>query len=125
MIEKGGAARYSDRDSQKGSASGHVRVISNKSKLRWLDLQGLLTNDVSVLQKSGNQLIYAALLNAQGRHLHDLFLHKTSDTQDGSPPCLSASPVYDSSQNYVDQYRHVLTGPLEAQGAICEMQRAM
>lgn len=42
-------------------------------------MQGLLTNDVSKLQGPGTELMYASLLNAQGRHLHDMFLHKFND----------------------------------------------
>lgn len=40
-------------------------------------LQGLVTNDVSGLEAPGAPPQYAAILNAQGRYLHDLFLHRT------------------------------------------------
>jgi folate-binding Fe-S cluster repair protein YgfZ len=39
-------------------------------------LQGLLTNDVTGLDRVGAQPIYAALLNPQGRHLHEIFLNR-------------------------------------------------
>ena len=39
-------------------------------------MQGLLTNDVNGLGKEGAMPVYAALLNAQGRHLHELFLYR-------------------------------------------------
>ena len=38
-------------------------------------MQGIVTNDVAALEDQSRQPIYAALLNAQGRFLHDLFLH--------------------------------------------------
>ncbi|KAL4431114.1 hypothetical protein ABPG75_006370 [Micractinium tetrahymenae] len=41
-------------------------------------LQGLVTNDVSGLEAPGAPAQYAAILNAQGRYLHDLFLHRTA-----------------------------------------------
>ena len=40
-------------------------------------LQGLLTNDANMLNKPSAQPLYAALLNAQGRYLHDMFLYRT------------------------------------------------
>ncbi|KAI3433424.1 hypothetical protein D9Q98_003239 [Chlorella vulgaris] len=42
-------------------------------------LQGLVTNDVLGLETPGAQPLYTCILNAQGRHLHDLFLHRTLD----------------------------------------------
>mmetsp|Transcript_16306 Transcript_16306/g.48902 ORF Transcript_16306/g.48902 Transcript_16306/m.48902 type:complete len:357 (+) Transcript_16306:94-1164(+) len=39
-------------------------------------LQGLVTNDVSRLAEAGAPPLYAAILNAQGRVLQDLFLHR-------------------------------------------------
>lgn len=44
-------------------------------------LQGLLTNDVSRLAESGSLPMYAAMLNAQGRVVQDLFLYR----QPGQP----------------------------------------
>lgn len=38
--------------------------------------QGLLTSDVNPMQKPNATPIYAALLNAQGRQLHDMFLFR-------------------------------------------------
>lgn len=45
---------------------------------RWIlsGLQGLLTNDVSRLAEPGSLPMYAAMLNAQGRVMQDLFLHR-------------------------------------------------
>ena len=40
-------------------------------------LQGLVTNDVLPLEAPGALPMYACILNAQGRYLHDLFLHRT------------------------------------------------
>lgn len=37
--------------------------------------QGLVTNDVSGMDAGGAGLLYACLLNAQGRLLHDMFIH--------------------------------------------------
>ena len=39
-------------------------------------LQGLLTNDVKPLSQRATQPTYATLLNAQGRFLFDMFLHR-------------------------------------------------
>lgn len=39
--------------------------------------QGLVTNDVLSLEAAGAAPLYACILNAQGRHLHDLLLHRT------------------------------------------------
>ncbi|KAK9811933.1 hypothetical protein WJX73_000684 [Symbiochloris irregularis] len=44
-------------------------------------LQGILTNDVTSLGTGGGKPVYAALLNAQGRFLHDLFLHSRPGEQ--------------------------------------------
>ena len=52
------------------------------SALRCLDnprdlfAQGLLTNDVAALEISGAKPLYACILNAQGRVLHDMFLYR-------------------------------------------------
>ena len=35
-----------------------------------------MTADVTPLEAPGAPPLYACLLNAQGRHLHDLFLHR-------------------------------------------------
>ena len=40
------------------------------------DLQGLVTNDVAPLEDQHARPMYACILNAQGRFLHDLFLHR-------------------------------------------------
>ena len=39
-------------------------------------LQGLVTNDVAGLEAPGAPPMYTAILNAQGRFLYDLFLHR-------------------------------------------------
>lgn len=44
-------------------------------------LQGLVTNDVAALEDPQARPMYACILNAQGRFLHDLFLHR----QPGGP----------------------------------------
>lgn len=44
-------------------------------------LQGLVTNDLSALETSQKGCVYACLLNAQGRHLHDMFVHRVSGDQ--------------------------------------------
>ena len=36
-----------------------------------------MTNDVLPLESPGALPMYACILNAQGRYLHDLFLHRT------------------------------------------------
>lgn len=41
-------------------------------------MQGIVTSDVSGLAEPGSKPVYAALLTAQGRFLHDLFLHTDS-----------------------------------------------
>ena len=38
--------------------------------------QGLITNDVEQLKQDAHPVLYAAILNAQGRQLHDIFLHR-------------------------------------------------
>lgn len=43
-------------------------------------LQGIVTSDVSGLAEPGSKPVYAALLTAQGRFLHDLFLHTDSSS---------------------------------------------
>ena len=39
-------------------------------------LQGMITNDVEKLKQDAHPVLYAAILNAQGRQLHDIFLHR-------------------------------------------------
>lgn len=46
-------------------------------------VQGLLTNDVTSLQPSGAAPCYAALLNAQGRFLHDMVLSRCTGQHNG------------------------------------------
>lgn len=41
-------------------------------------MQGLLTNDVALLERPNPSPLYSCILNAQGRYLHDLFLHPLS-----------------------------------------------
>ncbi len=41
--------------------------------------QGLLTEDVRHLTSAQRQPLYSCILNAQGRFLHDIFLHPTQD----------------------------------------------
>lgn len=48
-------------------------------------MQGLVTNDVRRLEtpsETPNGPLYACLLNAQGRFLHDLFIHRLAGTQE-------------------------------------------
>jgi folate-binding Fe-S cluster repair protein YgfZ len=45
-------------------------------KARVPDLQGLVTNDVAPLEDQHARPMYACILNAQGRFLHDLFMHR-------------------------------------------------
>eukprot|EP00887_Chlorella_sp_A99_P005774 scaffold1.g5774.t1 len=47
----------------------------------WPFLQGLVTNDVAALERAGAQPLYAAILNAQGRHLHDMLIHRVPGEQ--------------------------------------------
>ena len=46
-------------------------------------VQGMITNDVEKLKQSSCPVLYAAILNAQGRQLHDIFLHKDPSEQLG------------------------------------------
>ena len=41
-------------------------------------MQGIVTADVLPLEAPGSPPQYACLLNAQGRHLHDLLLYRTA-----------------------------------------------
>jgi folate-binding Fe-S cluster repair protein YgfZ len=41
-------------------------------------LQGINTNDITLLQKGSRDVMYSAFLNSQGRFLHDAFLYATS-----------------------------------------------
>jgi hypothetical protein len=47
-------------------------------KARLPGLQGLVTNDVAPLGDQHARPMYACILNAQGRFLHDLFMHRQS-----------------------------------------------
>lgn len=40
-------------------------------------MQGLVTNDVSALERPGALPLYSCILNAQGRYLHDMLLFRT------------------------------------------------
>ena len=40
-------------------------------------VQGITSNDIDLLQKGRNDVVYTAFLNAQGRFLHDAFLYAT------------------------------------------------
>ena len=44
-------------------------------------MQGMITNDVEKLKQGGHPVLYAAILNAQGRQLHDIFLHRDPSMQ--------------------------------------------
>lgn len=52
-------------------------------------VQGLVTNDVSQLEQPGAKALYASVLNAQGRFLHDMFLFNQSGNS-WAPPSLCA-----------------------------------
>ena len=52
--------------------------------------QGLLTNDVLPLEAPSAPPVYACLLNAQGRHLHDLLLFRTPGACAPPPRCMHA-----------------------------------
>lgn len=41
--------------------------------------QGLVTNDAAPVEPPGAPPVYACILNAQGRYLHDMFLFRTED----------------------------------------------
>ena len=43
-------------------------------------LQGIITNDPKLLQNGTKDVMYAALLNSQGRFMHDAFLYATGGT---------------------------------------------
>ena len=43
-------------------------------------LQGIITNDPKLLQNGAKDVLYTALLNSQGRFMHDAFLYATGDT---------------------------------------------
>lgn len=65
---------------------GRGRRLGTSAMLPSLDrgfqyLQGLVTNDLSALETSQKGCVYACLLNAQGRHLHDMFVHRVSGDQ--------------------------------------------
>ena len=42
-------------------------------------LQGIITNDPKLLQNGTKDVMYTALLNSQGRFMHDAFLYATGD----------------------------------------------
>ena len=44
-------------------------------------MQGLLTNDVAALATAEGKPLYASILNAQGRVLHDMFLYRQPGEQ--------------------------------------------
>ena len=46
-------------------------------------LQGIITNDPKLLQNGTKDVMYTALLNSQGRFMHDAFLYATGDI-----PCI-------------------------------------
>jgi folate-binding protein YgfZ len=53
-------------------------------------MQGLLTNDVTLLEKPNPRPLYSCILNPQGRFLHDLFLHPLSSLPtDGAPAAVA------------------------------------
>lgn len=68
------------------------------NKLFSTNIQGLLTNDITPLSFPSPTPIYTCLLNAQGRHLHDMFLYKhqsssssnNNNTTDNQPTTILA-----------------------------------
>ena len=46
-------------------------------------VQGLVTNDVGPLERAGAHPLYACILNAQGRYLHDMLLFRTDGEMAG------------------------------------------
>ena len=42
-----------------------------------LYVQGIVTNDITLLQKGSRDVLYSAFLNSTGRFLHDAFLYAT------------------------------------------------
>ena len=55
-------------------ACRHARELMTGAPAKLL--QGLVTNDVAPLEDQHARPMYACILNAQGRFLHDLFLHR-------------------------------------------------
>ncbi len=53
-----------------------TNTMQGRSNTRDL-LQGITTNDCAPLERKGAPPRYAALLNSQGRVLHDMHLHRT------------------------------------------------
>ena len=54
-------------------------VLALSGAERFSFLQGLLTQDVSVLESGQSELLYAAMLNPQGKIRFDLFLHRQEE----------------------------------------------
>ncbi len=65
--------RSSNRVSKRIEIAAPVRCMSQRS---FLAAQGLLTNDVTRLEAPDAEPMYACILNAHGRYLHDLMLYK-------------------------------------------------
>lgn len=60
---------------------------STSNLKRGLRVQGIVTADVLPLEAPGAAPQYACMLNAQGRHLHDLLLFRTAGGQVSGLPC--------------------------------------
>ena len=62
---------------QVGTGSGRSRAAFHHREVI-SSSQGLVTNDVAHLDQPKADPLYACILNAQGRYLHDLFLIRTA-----------------------------------------------
>ncbi|KFM27737.1 Putative transferase CAF17, mitochondrial [Auxenochlorella protothecoides] len=87
LIETAAASR---RHAARCFGSGAMEAISLQGVRGVLRLQGspvyhflqaLLTNDITPLEAPDAKPLYACLLSAQGRHLHDMIIHKMPDEE--------------------------------------------
>jgi len=56
----------------------HRGVLSLQGEDRYAFLQGLITNDIHLIKKTG--ILFSALLSPQGRFLHDFFIIEREET---------------------------------------------
>ena len=76
-------------------------------------VQGLVTNDVAALEDQRARPMYACILNAQGRFLHDLFMHR----QPGECVPVGCNVVCQPAWQDCSSVRSTLEECIGAQGA--------